>query len=222
MPFGQSSRKGFNDRLKIVKRFTPLLVLMLAFGTFLLFLNRHEARYPDRAADGAAWDREWTILGSVLGVETPGNGLTLLDNNTALTYQDLYYAAWAIGESGAYVNEENDEVDLYPAQLYLLLQGCKDAENARLAIDEWSSFQQKNYTILEEKTETYNGQEYTVYVYETDSDTNPYARGVSAFAIYDHYALSAELSCQDSFYGDAEIILAEFLEGCHFNANLNE
>ena len=208
--------------MKNVKRFVPLVVLILAFGAFLLFLNRHEARYPDRAADGAVWDKEWTILGSALGVEEPGNGLTLLDNNAALTYQDLYYAAWAIGEPRAYVNAEDDEVELYPAQLYLLLQGCKDAENAQMAIDEWSGLQQQTYTILERKTETYNGQEYAVYVYETGSDTNPYARGVSAFAARGHYALSAELSCQDSFGGDAEAILAEFLTGCHFNANLNE
>ena len=208
--------------MKNMKRFIPLVVLIVAFAAFLIFLNRYEARYPTQAADGTAWDKEWTILGSTLGVEAPGNGLTLLDNNAALTYQDIYYATWTIGEPSIYINEENDEVDIYSAQLYLLLQGCKDAKNAQMAIDEWSGLQQKNYTILESETKTYNGQEYTVYVYETNSDTNPYARGVSAFATYDHYALSAELSCQDSFSGDAEVILAEFLEGCHFNANPEE
>ena len=25
--------------------------------------------YPERAADGTQWDEEWTMLGSVLGVE---------------------------------------------------------------------------------------------------------------------------------------------------------
>ena len=208
--------------MRLVKRFVPLVILILAFGAFLLFLNRHEARYPDRAADGAAWDETWTILGSALGVEEPGNGLALLDNNAALTYQDIYYATWAIGEPSAYVNAEEDEVDLYPAQLYLLLQGCKDAENARKAIDEWSGLQKETYSILETRTETYNGQEYTVYIYETGSDTNPYARGASAFAVRGHYALNAELSCQASFEGDSEAILAEFLKGCHFNANPNE
>lgn len=198
------------------------MLLLIAFGAFLLFLSRHEARYPTQAADGAVWDKEWAILGSALGVEEPGNGLVLLDNNAALTYQDLYYAAWAIGEPSVYINEEEDEVDLYPAQLYLLLQGCKDEKNARMAVDEWSGLQRKTYSILESRTETHNGQEYTVYLYEISSDTNPYARGVSAFTTYGRYALSAELSCQDSFDGDEEAILAEFLEGCHFNANPDE
>ena len=205
-----------------MKRFAPLLALLTAFGAFLLFLNRCEARYPAQAADGTAWDKEWTILGSALGVEEPGNGLTLLDNNAALTYQDIYYATWAIGDPTAYINEEDDEVDLYPAQLYLLLQGCKDEENARMAIDEWSGLQRKTYSILESSVETYNGQDYTVYVYGIRSETNPYARGVSAFTTYGHYALSAELSCQDSFNGDGEASLAQFLEGCHFNANPDE
>lgn len=208
--------------MKIVKRFAPLLILFIVFGAFLLFLSRHEARYPTQAADGMAWDKEWTILGSTLGVEEPGNSLTLLDNNAALTYQDIYYATWAIGEPTSYVNDEDDEVDLYPAQLYLLLQGCKDEENAQMAVNEWSGLQQKTYSILESGTETYNGQEYTVYHYEISSETNPYARGVSAFAVYGRYAFSAELSCQDSFNGDEEAILAQFLEGCHFNANPDE
>ena len=208
--------------MKNVKRFVPLVILIIVFGAFLLFMNRHEARYPTRAADGMAWDEEWTILGSALGVEEPGNGLSLLDNNAALTYQDIYYATWTIGEPSAYINAEEDEVDLYPAQLYLLLQGCKDAENAQKAIDEWSGLQKEIYSIVESKTETHNGQEYTVYIYETGSDTNPYARGVSAFAVREHYALNAELSCQDSFEGDVEMILAKFLESCHFNANLDE
>lgn len=208
--------------MRTVKRFAPLLILLIAFGAFLLFLNRHEARYPTRAADGMAWDKEWAILGSALGVEEPGNGLTLLDNNAALTYRDIYYATWTVGEPAGYVNEEGDEVDLYPAQLYLLLQGCKDEENARLAVAEWSGLQKKTYSILESGTGVYNGQEYTVYRYEISSETNPYSRGVSAFTTYGHYALSTELSCQDSFRGDEEAILAEFLEGCHFNADLDE
>ena len=48
------------------------------------------AQYPDQAVDGTAWDPNWTMLGSVLGAEEPGNGFSLLDNYSVLTGEDLY------------------------------------------------------------------------------------------------------------------------------------
>ncbi len=37
-----------------------------------------------------------------------------------LTGEDIYYAAWVAGDSSAYTNEDNEEVEVYDAQLYLL------------------------------------------------------------------------------------------------------
>lgn len=51
------------------------------------------SRYPDEAMDGAKWDRSWEMLGTVLGVEAPGDGLRLLNNDTALAGDDTYYAS---------------------------------------------------------------------------------------------------------------------------------
>lgn len=199
-------------------RLLPLFLLIIAFAAFLLFLRRYEGRYPEKAADGAVWDRNWTMLGSVLGVEEPGNGLVLLDNNAALSYQDIHYATWAVGDPSPYTNDVGDEVALYEAQLYLLVYGCADAENAQIAVREWMGREKETYAVTDTRTEIRNNQEYTLLCYEAVSETNPYSRGVSAFAVYENYAVSAELTCRDSFSGDEEAILADFLTGCHYNA----
>lgn len=180
------------------------------------------ARYPEQTAEGSAWDENWTILGLVLGVEDPGNGFVLQDNNTALSYQDIYYATWTYGEASSYTNEDGEDVDLYEAQIYLLVYGCKDQENAEIAMREWMDRETQTYQSVFTGTVACNGQDYTILSYQTSSETNPYSRGVSAFAVRGNYAISAELSCQSSFQGDEKEILTGFLNGCHYNATLGE
>lgn len=177
--------------------------------------------YPDRAADGTKWDKDWTILGSALGVEEPGDGLTLRDNSSILTGDDLYYATWVIGEPSPYTNEDGKEVEVYDAQLYLLLCGCADGDYARQTMEDWIGREQETYTVLETRTETCNGQEYTVLLYECGSETNPYSRGASAFAVCGNYAVSAELACRESYPGGESEVLLRFLEGCHYSEELN-
>jgi len=178
--------------------------------------------YPERAADGTDWDENWTILGTVLGVEEPGDDLALLENNSILTGDDLYYAAWVVGEPSPYTNEDGKEVDLYDAQLYLLLAGCADGAYAQQTLEDWIQREQDTYTVLETRTETRNGQEYTVLTYECGSETNPYSRGASAFAVRGNYAVSAELTCREEYTGEAPEVLGRFLDGCHYSAELTE
>lgn len=197
-----------------------LLSLFLALAGLLTLAGC--ASYPDKAIDGTQWEESWEMLGSVLGVEAPGHGLTLLANNVVLAGDDTYYATWTVGEPTDYVNEDGDDTDLYEAELYLLLYGCADEENAEDASAEWMARETGTYTITETRTETYNGQEYTVLVYQCGSDTNPYSRGISAFGIYENYVVVAELACLDSFPGDEQEILSDFLTGCHYSADSAE
>jgi len=173
---------------------------------------------PAKAADGTDWDESWTTLGGVLGVEEPGNGLVLRDNNEALSVNDMYLASWTIGEGTPYTNEDGDEVVLYPARLDLLVYGRKDEAAAREALEDWTARQAEVYDINNTGEQTHSGQEYTVSAYLCKSDTNPYARGVSAFAVYGSCAVSAELNCQEDFDGDEAQILQDFLDGCHYAA----
>ena len=198
----------------------PLFALIICFCAALIALNHWKPKYPDRAADGATWSEDWTILGSALGVEAPGNGFTLLDNNSILTADDTYLASWTSGEPMPYVNADGDDAELYEAQLYLLLVGCKDAENAAIARDEWLEQEERTYDVLETRAEVHNDQEYTILIYEVASDANPYARGATAFGTRDNYALTAELTCREDYSGDAAAILGAFLDGFHFNAEI--
>lgn len=184
----------------------------------LLFLTGCGASYPKQAADGSEWDESWTILGTELGVEAPGNGLTLGENPVVLTGDDTHYVTWTIGDPTSYVNEDGHDTDLYPAELYLLLYGCADETNAQQAVDEWINREKKTYQVSETKQITCNGQDYTLLVYNTQSESNPYSRGVAAFGVHDNYAVSAELSCTAEFEGNEQEILAQFLNGCHYAA----
>ena len=207
--------------MKRTKRWLiALIAVILIFCAGMIALNSWKPKYPEQAADGAAWDESWTILGNALGVEDPGEGFALLDNNSILTADDTYLATWASGEPEPYVNADGDDAELYEAQLYLLLVGCKDAENAAIAQSDWIAREEQTYNILEARTETHNGQDYTVMIYEVASESNPYARGATAFATRGKYALTAELTCVDEFTGDAAAILGAFLDGFHYNSNI--
>ncbi len=171
---------------------------------------------PAVAADGAAWDESWTTVGGVLGVETPGHGLTLRENNTALAGDDMFYATWSIGDAVPYTNEEGDEATLYDAELHLLLAGSRSQEKAQENAQTWMDMAKDRYHVTETSTETYNGQEFTVLIYTYSADTNPYAKGVCAIGVYGNYAINAELSCQSTYEGDASQVLADFLGCCHY------
>ena len=191
--------------------------VMLLLTAGLLVLSGC-SQYPEQAADGTPWDHNWTMLGSVLGVEEPGNGFSLLDNYSVLTGEDIYYATWTAGEPTGYTNEDGEDVELYDAQLYLLAVGCADDTHAQQNQAEWIARQQETYTVTETWSETRNGQEYTLLAYECGSETNPYSRGVSAFTVYGTYAISAELDCQKDFTGQEREILLHFLDGCHYSS----
>lgn len=195
-----------------LKKVLPALGLCLALTSCAI--------YPNMAEDGAEWDKSWEMMGQVMGVEPPGDGLVLLENDSVLTGQDTYFATWAVGEPETIINEEDKETDLYDAQLYLLVYGCKDAASSQAAIDEWLATEEQTYDVSERRQETCNGQEYTFLVYSVISETNPFHRGVSAFAVYDTYAVSAELTCVEGFDGDPEQMLKNFLEGCHYSSDL--
>lgn len=197
-----------------MKRWKYRLTALLLTG--LLGLSGCSS-YPEQAADGTPWDPDWTMLGSVLGAEEPGNGFSLLENYSVLTGEDIYYATWVAGEPSAYTNEDGEDVDVYDAQLYLLAVGCADESYALQNQEDWIARQQETYTVTETWSETRNGQEYTLLAYECGSETNPYQRGVSAFTVYGNYAISAELACRAEFTGQEREILLQFLDGCHYS-----
>ena len=191
---------------------------MICLFALCLLLSGCAKNPPAKAADGTDWEEDWISLGGVLGVEEPGHGLTLRDNNEALSVTDMYLASWTIGEGSPYVNEDGDEVVLYPARLDVLVYGRRDADAAQETLDDWTARQKETYEVNGTETQTRGGQEYMVSTYTCQSDANPYSRGISAFGAYQDYAISVELNCLDSFTEEEAEILRDFLDACHYAA----
>lgn len=170
---------------------------------------------PAQAEDGTEWSEDWVTVGGIVGIDTP-DGLDPRENNEALAVNGMYYATWSAGEAVPYVNEDGDDAQLYDAQIYLLLAGYSEAERAEETAAQWLELAQDQYAVETAETMTCSGRDFTVITYTYSSDANPYDRGASAFGVYRNYAISVELSCQDSFEGDPLETLTGFLERCHY------
>lgn len=188
----------------------------------LLALLSGCAKVPTVTAEGEHWEESWTLVGTILGVEPPEAPWKELDNKAALAGNGLFYAAWTSGTPESYVNEDEETVDLYPAQIYLLLQEREDPAAIQEDVDAWHSLMEQQNVILETSETTVGQQEYTVVTFDYDGADNPYAHGAAAFAAGPGGALCVEVSCQESYEGDATEILLDFLEGCHFSGGTEE
>ena len=153
-------------------------------------------------------------MGSTLVAPAPQDDFVLLDNKDILSANGLYYASWVNGDAQPYENSDGKTVDLYDAQLTLVVQENKTEDKAASAVEGWQTLAQQNYDISDTKTLTAAGQEYTVIQFTYQNESNPYATGVAAFAQRGTSAIEWELSCQDSYSGDALAVLTDFLNGC--------
>ena len=203
--------------LFIMQKWLIIPIIVLFFVAVALIIPSF-SKVPVRADDGLEWDKSWEMLGTVMGVEDPGNGFTLLNNDTALAGNDTFYASWVAGEARDYTNADGKAVDLYPAQIYLLLYGCGDEEQAAEAKADWMARERGTYQIREEREEVRNGRSFSVMTYDCGSATNPYARGISAFGLFGNYVVIAELTCTEDFEGNEEQLLQGFLDGCHYGS----
>ena len=194
----------------------------LALALLLSLAGCGDGDYPDRDLDGKAWDHDWAMLGSVLGVEDlTEQGFSLEANPVVLTGSDTFYAVWDCGEGQPYTNADGDDATIYDAVFYALLYGCGSSSDARAAIDEWLAREQEVYDITGTDTLTVNGLGFTVLYYGVKSEDNPYHHGAVAFALYENYAFNAELTCAEGIFSGSETAacLQELLSRCHFSAD---
>lgn len=166
--------------------------------------------------DASVENSDHVMIGSHLSIQNIDSRLQLSDNMDALAADGLYYAAWTIGNSEAYENSDGDTVDLYDAQLYLLLGEFKNAQTAQNNMDTWLAVGKENYEVISEESITCNGQSYTLITYNCVNEDNPYARGLSAFGVYHDNAVCIELTCREHFQEDLASILTDFLEHCTY------
>lgn len=164
-------------------------------------------------------DSGFVTIGHDLTIQNTGSQLTLSENMDVLSAEGLYYATWTMGNSESYENSDGDTVDLYDAQLYLLLGEFPDNQSAQDNMGKWLDAGRSNYEVISEEEVTCNGQSYLLITYNCVSEDNPYARGVSAFGTYQEDALCIELTCRENFEGDIKTILIDFLSNCSYSSN---
>lgn len=171
---------------------------------------------PSLSDSGAVTDSEYVTIGGHLTVHNTDTRLTLLDNIDVLSADGLYYASWVSGDSKPYENSDGDTVDLYDAQLYLLMGEFRNPDTAEKNMESWLAAGQTNYDITDEVAITCNGQSYTVIIYNFQNEENPYSHGVSAFGVHEDLAVCVELTCREDYQEDLQEMLTDFLDSCTF------
>lgn len=162
---------------------------------------------------------DYITIGRYLTIQNTDNRLSLLSNMDTLAADGLYYAAWTIGNAEFYENSDGETVDLYDAQLYLLLGEFRDKVSAQNNMTKWVDAGKTNYEVFDEEEVVCNGQSYLLLTYNCVNADNPYDRGVSAFGVYDDSAICIELTCRENFEENLRAILIDFLNRCTFRAN---
>ena len=189
-------------------------ILLLALLAALLLTGCAAQTGPTKEELG--WDKDWARVGVLLGVE-PMDGFTLNENKDVMGIYGLYYATWTAGEAQDYTNADGEESQLYDAQIYVLLQQSKSADEARASVEDWIALEKKSYQTGEALTETRAGQEFDLIPLLQSGEGNPYTHGAAAFGARGDWAISVELLCRDSFQGDPQTCLTAFLSGFHYS-----
>ena len=162
------------------------------------------------------WDESWVRVADCIGVE-PLDGFTLNESNDLLSVSGLYYTTWASGDGQDFVNADGKEAVVYDAQIYVLLEECRSGSAAEEAVEAWITREKQSYETGDADTKSLGGQDFEILPLISGSEGNPYTHGTAAFAARDEWAISAELVCSDSFSGDSQMILEQFLDGFHYN-----
>lgn len=192
--------------MKLKHLFLFLFLALLVIGGFWLFSS------PE------GQDASIITIGGSLTVDNTDGGMTLLSNLDALAADGLYYAAWGMGSKESYENEDGKNVDLYDAQIYVLLGECQDSDAAQNYIDTWLAAGKSNYEVLSEEKATYHGQSYSKLIYRLKNKDNPFAHGISVFTVSGNNAVCMELVCREKLEEDPETLLSGFLNCCTYTA----
>ena len=162
------------------------------------------------------WDENWVLIADYIGVE-PLDGFTLNESNDLLSVSGLYYATWTSGDGQDFVNSDGKEAIVYNAQVYVLLEECRSADDAKKAVETWITREKQSYETGVADTKSLGGQDFEVLPLISGSEGNPYTHGTAAFAARDEWAISVELVCGDNFEENSQEILEQFLAGFHYS-----
>lgn len=182
---------------------------ILLIGLIFIVLTGCSSVFSPNETDSAQ-SADYLRVGHSLEINGIDARFNLIDNNSVLAADGLYYVSWGMGETKPYENADGETVDLYDASLYLLLGESKNHESAQSNMNTWYEAALSNYEVLEEEEVTVNDQTYTLITYNSTGD-GPNARGASAFGVIGSNAVCIELTCCENFNEDLKAILTDFL-----------
>lgn len=180
-----------------------------------LMLSACGAKLPEKTADGAAWGKGWTTIGSVLGVE-PMDGWTVQRNEDVLAAEGTFYASWTKGQAISYTNENGDKVTTYDAQIHLVVMELETAADAEKTAAQWLALAEERYPDMEESTGEYAGQSFEIAVFSFPVGSGPASKGVSATGIRGNLAIQVDVVTLEDFSQEPLKVLADFLQHCHY------
>lgn len=193
-----------------MKKTAILCTLMLC-----LMLSACSSQLPEKTAEGGAWDKDWTTIGSVLGVE-PMDGWTVQRNEDVLAAEGTFYASWTKGKAIPYTNKNGDEVTTYDAQIHLVVMELETAADAEETAAQWQSLAEERYPDMEKSTGEYAGQSFEIAVYPFPQGSGPASKGASATGIRGNLAIQVDVVTLEDFSQEPLKVLEDFLEHCHY------
>lgn len=184
--------------------------VILALTTGCASENPDDYRNTEEAANGI-----YEI--ACMTVKEPDDHFDLYDNKDVLAEDGLHYITWTSGSPTEYTNSDGNVVNLFDAQLYLLVKDCSTDEAAATEISGWQSIEAEAYNSHTTQNAAYNNQDYTLLFLSDSKKDSPYSEGISAYTTYNSYAVCIELYCCEDFNGDLSELLDSFLNGCTFD-----
>lgn len=180
-----------------------------------LMLSACGTKLPEKATDGAAWGKDWTTIGDMMGVE-PMDGWTVQRNEDVLAAEGTFYTSWTKGEAISYTNENGDEVTTYDAQIHLVVMELDTAADAEETAAHWQSLAEERYANMEKSNGEYAGQSYQITANPFPEGSGPASQGASATGIRGNRAIRVDVVTLESFPDEPLDVLAGFLEHCHY------
>ncbi len=179
-----------------------MIILLLTVALMLSGCGSGGEDFPEIPG----WEDSWVRVGPLLGV-APLEGFTLDDYEDSQAVKGIYYATWV---SGVPVEEENN-VKVYEAQIYLLMKKCDDSEEATTEIETWIGWEKEAYQTGAREIADISSQEFRLYPLEETRNENHYSGGMAAFAVRGSWAVSVELLFRENHEADVRQIMEDYL-----------
>ncbi len=190
---------------------TALIYILI----FCLTLSACGAKVPEKTAQGAAWGRDWTTIGSFLGVE-PMEGWTMQRNEDVLAAEGTFYTSWTKGGAIPYTSDSGDKITTYDAQIHLVAMELDTPEDAEETAAQWQSLAREWYPDMEKSTGEFAGQSFQITAYSFPQSSGPASNGASATGIRGNWAIQVDVVTLEGFCQEPLDVLADFLEHCHY------